>query len=201
MSSPRIVLKTHRHSFSDPVQQFLSDFAKIHELDDRHTFKDAWKQLLEEETTATLIHGEVKRLEADGLQGDILDKMFKSARYYYRKRPDKKTEEKERKVYEGVSKEVIEEMDDHILTQISRTFTKASATGNNNLYISPLTPAQSFDQYCIDNKETLLSILKLKTNDSPPQLITKTDILELAKQLKKTYKNRFYKIRQTLVTN
>ena len=73
-----------RYKFSEPVVEDLHNFAKIHQYDDRVSYNEAWIQWTEE--NKELISRESERLKSLDYDGDIVDKMFKSARYYYRKK-------------------------------------------------------------------------------------------------------------------
>ena len=82
-----IKMKVFRYKFTHTLSEFMYDFSKLHRYDDRKGFKEAWNQWIEEEDIKPLINEEIKELHTQGYKGDILDKMFKSARYYYRKKP------------------------------------------------------------------------------------------------------------------
>ena len=82
----RVTIKTNRHTYSEEVVEQLSSFAKVHKYDDRKEFKEAWQKWMEEPDIKNLIVAEVARLTVNGLSGDIVDRMYKSARYYYRKK-------------------------------------------------------------------------------------------------------------------
>ena len=99
----------YRYKFTDDFTQELYKFSKIHQYDHRKDFKDAWQIWTEE--NENLVDGEVRRLTNLGYDGDVLDKMFKSARYYFRKKDTDKKEPQKRRVYVGVQKELLEAMD------------------------------------------------------------------------------------------
>jgi hypothetical protein len=73
-----------RFKFTEAFMEDLYKFSKIHQYDHRKDFKEAWTIWIEENND--IIDEEVERLLALGYDGDILDKMFKSARYYFRKK-------------------------------------------------------------------------------------------------------------------
>jgi hypothetical protein len=64
----------------------LSEFSKVHQFDDRHTYKKEWMKWSQRENIAEAIEIEKRRLEENGYNGDIDDKMFKAGRYYFRKK-------------------------------------------------------------------------------------------------------------------
>ena len=78
----------YRFKFTEEFMVELYNFAKIHQYDHRKDFKEAWKIWLEE--NAEIVEDEVRRLTNLRYDGDILEKMFKSARYYFRKKGTEK---------------------------------------------------------------------------------------------------------------
>ena len=70
-----------RYKFSDSFAQELYEFSKIHQYDDRATFKEEWTTWTEENDE--LIETEIKRLETLGYQGNILNKMFAKPRQFF----------------------------------------------------------------------------------------------------------------------
>ena len=103
--------KIYRYKFHDDFITELSKFSKIHQYDDRHAFKEAWNVWVEEHNE--MVDAEVSRHHSLNYTGDVLDKMFKSARYYFRKKVDN-VNVKPRKPYSGVQPYVIQMMDIHI---------------------------------------------------------------------------------------
>ena len=186
-TSGALRLKTHRFIFTQEVIDHLSEFAKIHQHDDRKIFKTAWEQWIIDNH---IIHTEVERLNSIGFVGDTLDKMFKSVRYYYRKKPANTDKAQTlRKDYEGLPQSVLLNIDDHINRQIKNNMTVV-----DNTMLSNISPAASFDNYCNENlSEILKQIKKSKTTDGT--LFDENDVKRVTDKLKKTYKNRFYNIR------
>ena len=74
----------YRYKFTDEVNSAITSFAKIHQFDNRHDYKEAWQEWVEE--NQELIDNETKRLKELGYEKDIGDKMFKAGRYYFRKK-------------------------------------------------------------------------------------------------------------------
>ena len=81
-----VKLKTYRYKFTNEFINELYIFSKIHQYDDRKTFKEAWNNWIIEDEIERLIQCELLRLEEIEYKGDIMIKMFQSARYYYRKK-------------------------------------------------------------------------------------------------------------------
>ena len=72
-----------RFKFSQDINLILQRFASIHHGDDLEEFKEAWERTIE--TYRTVIDIETMRLNEIGFDGDVENKMFISARYYYSK--------------------------------------------------------------------------------------------------------------------
>ena len=79
-------IKTFRFEFSKAFIQELSRFSKVHQYDERHTYKKEWSAWKSDSEIAEIMEMEKRRLEENGYAGDIEDKMFKSGRYYFRKK-------------------------------------------------------------------------------------------------------------------
>jgi hypothetical protein len=195
-----IQFETSRFIYSDDFSKEIEYFSKLHQYDDRKTFKEMWLKWIEEESIKGLINEEMERCTKNGYNGDIMDKMYKSARYYYRKKEMKcfnredqnKNDDNESTSetnYSGLSKEMIKQMDLHIYEHINSNMEKSK---NNTLLLSKVRPANAFDDFCKKCiKEIAREILKLKKKITlnPNEISTK---------FKKAYKNRFYKIRVLL---
>jgi hypothetical protein len=112
-----ININIYRYKFIEEFTCELYKFSKIHQYDHRKDFKEAWNIWIDD--NQGLIDEEVRRLTNLGYNGDILDKMFKSARYYFRKKSTEKKEPQKRRVYIGVEKELLEAIDKHIIQNIN----------------------------------------------------------------------------------
>jgi len=161
----------YRYKFDDTIINEIHNFAKIHEFDGRKDFKEAWNNWITEKNT--IISQETQRLLELGYEGDVIDKMFKSARYYFRKKRTEKKEPSRRRNYIGLQKELLESMDNHIL---------------NNIKKDDYKPAKGFDNFCKEN----LDLLKIEVNKLISYNIT--NINEIKNKIKKTYKNRYFMI-------
>ena len=87
----------YRFKFTPDFTQLLFEFSKLHRFDDRHTFREAWELWLDENNDE--VCKETRYLSNLGYEGDVLDKMYKSSRYYFRKKSTSKVEPKKRRVY------------------------------------------------------------------------------------------------------
>ena len=158
----------YRFKFTEDFMNILYNFSKIHQYDERKDFKEAWILWVEE--NEELINQETLRLINLGYSGDVMDKMFKSARYYFRKKSTIKKEPKQRRQYISVTRELLDSMDLHIKTNI-----------NNKDY----QPKTGFIEFCNSNETILKECIY--------NIFNETKDLELIKnKIKKTYKNRYF---------
>jgi hypothetical protein len=163
-----IIAAIYRYKFTQDFMDELYKFSKVHQYDDRSAFKEAWQEWTIDEEE--LIEEEMTRLEELGYDGDILDKMFKSARYYFRKKSTVKPEPKPRRKYIGVHKELLENMDSHIARGLASEDYK---------------PSDGFNNFCVNNVDSLkVEVGRLLEND--------IDSNEIMNKIKKTYKNRYF---------
>lgn len=84
--------KIFRYKFAEETIQIIYQFSKVHQFDDRETFKEAWdKWLIDNEEQ---IQSEKRRLLDLGYEGNIDKKLYISSRYYYRNKQVGKQEPK-----------------------------------------------------------------------------------------------------------
>lgn len=156
----------YRHKFTAETIENMDYFAKLHKNDDRKTFKDAWERWINE--NAEMIQMEQRRHVDTGYNGDVIDKMYKSVRYYYRKKKPETNEnnEQNRRVYVALDRNLLRLMDTHIETN------------------KEVKPSTAFNDFCENNKEVIkYEAIRLK------------DYLnagEISEKIKKTYKNRHF---------
>jgi hypothetical protein len=159
----------YRFKFTEDFMTELYNFSKIHQYDHRKDFKEAWVKWTE--VHQNIIDSEIERLRALGYQNEddiVDDKMFKSARYYFRKKNPIRTEPKQRRQYIGVDHELLEKMDNHIIA---------------NIYNEDYKPKTAFVLFCKENEDILKkTIMKMSIQDA--KLIQE--------KIKKTYKNRYF---------
>jgi hypothetical protein len=170
-------LPVFRFKFSDHFTQILAEFSKVHQYDDRKLFKASWEKWIKNENITKTINYEIVNLKQRGFDGDTLDKMFKSARYYFRKKSVKeevnkeKPKEKKNKHYVEFSQELLLNIDNHIKKEL----------------LNKKKPSESYENYCNENKEAILrEIILFKKR------FETIDTEELKNKFKKTYKNRYY---------
>ena len=162
--------KQHIREWRQKIQQF----AKTHPTN-RKEFKEKW--LIWVNHHNILYETEKQRLTKIRCKGDLDDKIFKSARYYYRK---KKTENKSfttRKSYEGFSKNIRNMMKNHIIYIVSQ--------------YENIRPMEAYDDFCKTQTQNIYNEIKLFLRQSAKKI----EPYPFAIQFRKSYKNHFYKIR------
>lgn len=160
---------TFRFKFTPDFNNHLLSFAKLHQYDDRATYKEEWdKWVLSNDS---IIHDEIMYLKANGYDGDILQKMYKSGRYYFRNKTSTEDEPKQRRKYIPIDKDIIDLMDRNIILHVETS--------------SIFKPAISYEKFCLDQS----SVLQDET-----QRLIELDLnrCDIASKLKKTYKNRYF---------
>ena len=190
----KIQFKVHRFDFSEEMTEELESFTNLHQYDDRKIFKDAWKEWITEQTVQDKIQEEKDRLQNLGFKGDILDKMFKSVRYYHLKKntnnnQDNKNQETnnndKNKNKSRFSKPFLQTIDTFILEEIQKSILN---TNKNPTKIVTLQQSNVYLQYCKTQQSDIyqeLVLLKHTYGSINP---------EIENKLKKTFKNRFFKI-------
>lgn len=156
--------KIYRYKFSPKFINQLEYFANVHKYEDRVGFKEKWEEWVEE--NEEIVEEERDRLIELGYDGDVDNKMFTSARYYFRKKQPK-SEPKKRKTYMTISKTILEIIDEHI---------------TNNYLKDDYTQKDGFEDFYEQNED----LIKYEIH------IDKQDVLK--QKIKKTYKNRYFRI-------
>lgn len=158
--------KVFRYKFSDEIVELMQDFSKIHKFDTREIYNDNWNLFIEANKHAIDI--EQQRLNDIGYEGCIKDKMYKSTRYYFKKKskgfetPDK--EPVKRKKYVTVGKDILDSMYEHIKNNISKDNYK---------------PDTGFNEFENVIKRSVTGYENLKSDDKS--------------KYKKAYKNMYYR--------
>lgn len=174
-----------RFKFQENVMDLISHFAKMHQYDERNTFKEEWNKWVKEHSVA--IEEEITRLKQLGYNGNVEDKMFHAGRYYFRKKIKGQTitvgkTNPQKRGYISMNEEVLIAMDNHI-----RSFNFASAK-----------PANGYNDFCKMHIPLLSTEIKRLYNISAnisANIISSADIIS---KIKKTYKNRYFNITHQL---
>jgi hypothetical protein len=173
-----VIIPIFRYKFTVRFMEELYEFSKIHQYDIRKDFKDAWTIWLQD--NSDIINLEISRISQLGYNGNIIEKMYKSARYYFRKKTIvNKKESISRKPYISVSLDLLNAMDNHI---------------SDNIHIHSFQPKIGYELF-IKNNELLI-------NKCIENIITKgvIDTKWIQQKLKKTYKNRYFMFRSQNLT-
>jgi hypothetical protein len=159
----------YRFKFSTEIMSMITAFSKLHQFDDRKTYKEAWE--VWSEANRETLNREEDRLGELNYRGDINDKMYKAGRYYFRKKSAEKKEPKNRRQYITVSGDLLEAMDQHIAV---------------NSQMEDYSPASGYATFCQEN----VVLLKEEINTICQENVV--DAREMACKIKKTYKNRYF---------
>lgn len=161
----------YRFKLSNDIVDMVTSFAKIHQYDDRKTYKEAWEEWTNDNNN--VITREANRLLEMGYEGDVIDKMYKAGRYYFRtKNLSEKKEPQQRRAYISMNSEILEAMDEHI---------------KQNAEEEDYSPASGFDNFCETNVNILSNEIR-RILDEAENVTSKM----LIKKIKKTYKNRYF---------
>lgn len=156
-----------RFKFSSDFNDKLLSFSKLHQHDDRNTYKDNWYRWIL--ANYDMIETESRRLVELGYPGNIIDKMYKSGRYYYRtKKPT--NEPKKRRKYISIDSELIEAMDKHI---------------KNNVESNTIKPSKAYDIFTKEYEPDVMDAISRLIESE----LTRD---EIKLKIKKTYKNRYF---------
>jgi predicted phage tail protein len=189
-----MVMPVFRFKLAGEMVDALFQFSKMHQYDDRETYKEAWIVWKHGADISKMFEIEIERLQTLGYKGNtanIEDKIFKSGRYYFRTKmvntvatataatatAATATPSSKRGKYIPMSKQLISDMDDHI----SRCYQREDSE-------SQYKPSELFIDFCSSHIdivnyeiERLNKISSLSSSHS--QVIAK---------IKKTYKNRVF---------
>ena len=170
---------TYRYEFSKEFMEKLYYFSKIHEYDDLKDYKDAWDVWVNDNIEEIMI--ETRMLESNGYTNNVLNKMYKSARYYLRKkRTTEKKEPVKRRPYSGVDRNLLRIMDSFI----------SSSNSNNSNNKKSIKPSESFASFCeIHSKDISDVINQINDTHTDANSIPSSILMD---KIKKTYKNRYF---------
>ena len=213
-------IKTYRHEFSKEFMAELSCFSKVHQYDDRHTYKSEWTKWTQQEAIAQAIDMEKRRLQENGYIGDIDDKMFKAGRYYFRKKTavtavtavttvtedvvaddnneeeDEEPSAKDGKKQQGGRRPYITMSKAAIRMMDEHITNRQTATAAAGTVFKPSSCYDDFYQTKMSSpemtKEIEAIIEKYEKNATTP--VSPDEMTnEIIDKIKKTYKNRYYK--------
>mgnify|MGYP007025769449 CR=1 FL=1 len=175
---------TYRYEFSKEFTEKLYYFSKIHEYDDLRDYKDAWNIWVNANIEEIMI--ETRMLESNGYTNNVLNKMYKSARYYLRKkRTTEKKEPVKRRPYYGVDRNLLRIMDNYI-----------SSSNLNKSIKKSIKPSESFASFCETHSKDIsdeINKINERHADANSESISHSMPSSiLMDKIKKTYKNRYF---------
>ena len=203
-------IQTLRFDYTDEISELLNNFAKEHQNDDRKKFKTQWNEWVKKEDINEKISKEIKRLENLGLEDDILDRMFKSVRYYYCKKLQNRIKPSSKpkpqtKMYTTLTSKILKTMDEHIYIYIKKETETENKTNKEETHKNIISPAKAYEDFCNENRDALLEEIKeyrkkVLVEQKVQKIINKDiEIIDdrlnpniLSEKIKKTYKNRLY---------
>lgn len=206
-------IQTLRFVYTDEITELLNNFANEHHNDERKKFKTEWNNWVQYEEIKDKLNNEIDRLKQLGMEDDIMDKMFKSVKYYYCKKLQNKIKPPSRpklqvKNYTTLSYKILTRMDEHIYSFINfQAEENNKINKKNEKNKKKISPAEAYNDFCNENKEILLEEIieyrkKVLLEQRVEKIVKKDEeIIDdrlnpdiLSEKIKKTYKNRFYNI-------
>lgn len=173
---PNVKQQIFRFKLEPLLLDSVLQFAKLHQFDNRLDYQEAWREWVDEHDEC--ISKETKRLEALGYKGDVVDKLYKSGRYYFRTKTTLKQEPVERKKYVGLNRELLKAMDEYI---------------QKNIIPNTISPCEGFDKFCENHINLLRNEIDLLVNE------LNMNKEEITVKFKKTFKNRYFRETRKLI--
>jgi hypothetical protein len=171
-----------RFKLSNNVFNNIREFSRIHQHDDRVTFKESWQTWTDD--NKTLIENETQRLSDIGFGSNMNEKMFRTAKYYFVKKTFNSTNNNNT----TVATVATDNNNTKKYITISHTFLNCiSGQIEKNIGNDSFTPAKGykhFIEHFNDNITQEIALIKEKTPD------ISNDDCNI--KIKKTYKNKFY---------
>ena len=164
--------KTYRYKFSKGFLETLKEFTRIHKFDEAKVFKENFNEWKDE--NKEVISREVLYMKNMGYEGDVIEKMYKSARYYFKCKSNEKVKPKKRRQYIGIDIVLKDKMDEFIQNKLSE---KGECP----------KPADAYTEF-IENSNNKLILANEKT-----RLISfGLEEEGVNKKFMKTFKNRYF---------
>lgn len=187
-----VIIQSFRHDFSGAMKANLEQFTQAHYNEPRKQYQQSWNKWTQ--THQQIFIEECGALHKQGFEGDPMDKLYKSARYYFRKknlgtlasqRETCNQEEKER-TYIRIPRKITESM---------VTFIKQSLENSVQGTKLELSQQNAFCDYVTQHKDLIFTSL-VKQRQEKGSLEENMD-----KRLKKAFRNKFYAQRLVFLKN
>lgn len=161
--------KTLRYNISPEMTKKLHEFHNKNKECSKKEYKKQWMSFVD--SNSDFIAQEERTLMNAGFNGNVVQKLFTSVKYYLSKKPEDKPDPKERRVYIHIDKDVLEAMNDHIVS---------------NKDTDEYTPAKGYTQFCEQyEQELIIEKNRLKS-------VSELNDKDIEFKIKKTYKNRYF---------
>lgn len=209
LAKTNIKLQMAKQIFSEEFSKVLHAFSKQHYEEPLKQFRQSWQAWISKSDIQTQMIREIERMRTNNFIGtdeEIRQKIYTSARFYYRKKEkrakklasdlQKEQEDKEQntnkmskhKPYIGFSKEFIQLMDNEIKDKILQ---KADTDDTKKTEAIKLNQKKAFHTFTTAHVTEIseeFGKLKTKYDELEEHFVAK----EIANKLKKAYQNRFY---------
>mgnify|MGYP006110872979 CR=1 FL=1 len=161
----------YRFKFTSIIGVAIEQFSSVHKFDDAYEFREAWDAWTRE--NECIIEREKTYLNSLGWKGDLGDKMYKSARYYFKNKSIKQRDAKKRRQYATIDKKFLVDMDKHI---------------NEVAFVENMKPAHAYNNFT--SRQDYSGKMDEQIEHFQNSDWKEVDILN---KIKKTYKNRYYR--------
>jgi hypothetical protein len=173
-----------RFKLSDNIVELINEFAIKNKSLERKEYKKEWNKWME--LNERIVNEEIERMNKLGYNECVKDKMFKSGRYYFRKKDTGMPANVKPYEAEGVARAA------EANAQKKRLYIKLSNTILNSMdshikKYEEYTPANGHKHYCLNH----IDLLNKEKKECGME-----NIDEFLEKIKKTYKNRYFIINQ-----
>jgi hypothetical protein len=184
--------KIYRYKFSDIVNEYISNFSKMHVYDNNEIlieqYESFWKENIDE------MNREMERLKQLGFTNDLKNAIFRSIKYYHIKKLKKQSEESKQEKKESkrdyikINKFIIQWIDTFIINNMKNKDFKPSK------YYDIIIMNEEFQNMIKEEKPKLVNKY-IKFLEENNEVKTDEDIENWWNlKIKKTYKNRYFNI-------
>ena len=184
--------KIYRYKFSHTVNEYISNFSKMHVYDNNEIlieqYESFWKENIDE------MNREMERLKQLGFTNDLKNAIFRSIKYYHikklKKQSDYSIEEKKetKRDYIKINKFIIQWIDTFIINNMKNKDFKPSK------YYDIIIMNEEFQNMIKEEKPKLVNKYR-KFLEENNETKTDEDIENWWNlKIKKTYKNRYFNI-------
>ena len=151
----RIRIKAIRYNFTPQMMEKIQEITRVHQFDERKKYKEEWKCWINTKEIQLKVSCEIIRLKDEGCtweDEEIKEKMYKSSKFYYKKKmeqegekddkKDKKEEKSTVENYKGFTKTFLRSIDGYIMEKIKEE-SKTSDTTDLDV-----VPIKLYNDYC-----------------------------------------------------